>query len=200
MTVINLIPAEAVLIRQARIRFRRLCVRLAASVIAAALLYAGITRVVTLRQAELRRLQARHAVLQEQLQSAERVLAERDFLSRKYTAIHVLQGHRKAGWFLDLLAEMLPPDCYLENLEIGSGDRSGAGAEGQAAPEDTLSAELRIVGHARDHQEVGQLMGQMLAVDCWADVNLVSVTDVADAEQGSRVDFEIRCLPATEKP
>ena len=200
MTAINLIPPEVVLGRQAQVRLRRLLTHLIEGAFLAGLLFLGLTRLVVVRERELHRMQQRHAVLQENLQSAERVLAERDFLARKYSAIAVLQGHRRAGWFLDQLGQVLPPDCYVEALELGRGDRSGEGTEGTQAPADSLAAELKVVGHARDHQEVGRLMGQLNTAGCFAEVDLVSVTDVEDAERGARVDFEIRCGPAAGKP
>lgn len=90
MTVINLIPADVCAQREVRRCLRQWIVRLASSAALLALLYAGLLHMAALRNAELRRLTGRYAYLQEHLQSAERVLNERDALKQQYQAIALI--------------------------------------------------------------------------------------------------------------
>jgi len=193
MTAINLIPPDVCARRDVR-RLRHWIVRLASSTVVVVLLYAGLVHMVALRNAELHRLTGRFAFLQEHIQSAERVLDERDALKQQYTAIALIRGHCTAGRYMELLGDALPPEGYLRALEIGSPSKATSGQEGDAGI-DEGPTELHIWGRAPAHQQVGHLMRQMTTSRDFGTVNLVSVSDLADPERGQEVEFEILCTP-----
>ena len=193
MTSINLIPTEAAAIREARRRSRRWRIRLTLAAVAALVLYGGLVRLAAVRRAEVGRLNRTYALLHEHIQAAERILGERDRLDRQVEAISRVRGRRTASWYLDCLEEALPSGSYLNTLQLGEERPAGPVGVPESHEDKAPEPKLRISGRAPGHQEVGRIIRELIAANCFTDVNLVSVAE--PTVEGREVDFEIACGP-----
>ncbi len=192
MTIINLIPAHVLEERHIRRCMRRWSVRLVTCAAILGGLYAGIVRVATGPNAEVRKLSEQVEQLQVRFRGAEGLIGERDRLAKRQEAIASISDARRTGWYLEEVGRALTPESYLNYLGL---DRCFVAEEqrGDRARRDDCRANLSLRGYAPGHSDVGKVLAALKATGAFEDVTLASVTELP-GERGQRsVRFHMEC-------
>ncbi|MBN1826700.1 MAG: PilN domain-containing protein [Candidatus Eisenbacteria bacterium] len=191
MTRIDLIPPETLTARGINRRLRVWGKRLGLLAVAATALLIGMVHAAAGEEARLLKLTGRYSLLQERVQRAESLIAERDRLARYREVIDRIRGDRTAVGYLVKMGETLTPDAYLSGMQMNLCPYNDSRIWG-GLTDKGCSAHLRIEGLARGHREVGMVIRQMALSGEFGSVSLVSVLEKEGSSDGN-VEFEIVC-------
>ncbi len=197
MTVIDLIPPEIHAGKVVKRRIRIWTGRLVLFCVAATCVYIGLYQQVTARESDLQQLSIKYAALQQQLQHAEYLLAERERLVLQREAIGLIRGNHTAGHYMEQLGYVFTPDSFLTSLDIVLCAYSDFELGGQQIRE--CPNGLKIIGQAPGHGEVGLIIRQMAATQEFGRVDLISISETKGKEQQSSVAFELMCTMRMEE-
>jgi hypothetical protein len=192
MKTIDLIPPDVLVRRETQCSIRRWVKRLVLFVIVASVLYGGLYGLAAGRNAELLQLTDRYETLEESLHRAADLLRERDLLARNEEAIGLIRGNRTAGWVLEILGQTLTPDSYLSYLRIDHCPFYEP-EDGEKEETNPCLETVTIRGQAPGHQQVGQILHQLVTSGAFPEVALVSARETTDSPGKEKVDFEIFC-------
>ncbi len=192
MTSIDLTPPERIVRRVARVSLRRWGTRIGMVVLVVTLSYVGLVRLAAARGGDLQMITVRYAALQGRLQKAESLIAERDNLARHREAISLIRNEQTAAWYMELIGGFLTADSFLTSLTLDLCAYSDSKIWGTLNKEE-CGPSLRIMGHARGHQQVGQIIGGMNASGIFGEVDLISIQGSDDTGSSRGVDFEMLC-------
>jgi hypothetical protein len=192
MRTIDLIPPDILARRETQSCIRRWAKRLVLSALVATVLYGGLCGLAAGRNAELLQLTDRYEALEESLHRAGGLLRERDLLAKNEEAIALIRGNQTAGWALEILGQTLTPDSYLSYLRIDHCPfyELEDGEDEEANP---CLETLTIRGQAPGHQQVGQILHQLVTSGAFPEVALVSASETNAIPGQEKVDFEIFC-------
>lgn len=192
MTSIDLTPPERLVRRVRNTSLKKWGNRLGVVLLCAVISYIGVARVAGAKEAELKQVTGKYALLQERLRKAESLLEERDNLARHQEAIRLIRNDRTAGWYLELLGDLLTADSYLTKLNLDLCPYSDSKIWGNLN-KDNCSPSLTLEGHASGHQQVGKIIGHMNDSGIFQEVGLISIQVPSGSGKSLGVDFEIRC-------
>jgi hypothetical protein len=188
VTRIDLVPPEWHAARSIRRKLRKWGGRLGLVILIGGVLYVGLVQLVAAGETDLRRLSSKYSSLQESLAHAEGLLIERERLQRHQEAIGVLSSDYPAVWFLASLGSVLTDDCYLNSIYFQHCSESNQDSE-----ENDCISSVRLLGRAPGHQQVGQTIRRLQAIDQYDEVNLVSIDEPSTADKSREVKFELIC-------
>jgi hypothetical protein len=192
MRVIDLIPPDIQARRDSDNRVRAWGRRLALFAISGAIVLGGLFWFVKARNSELVSLAHKHGGLQESLQRAGSLLEERRRLARTHKAISLINTDRTAGWLLGILESTMTPDTYLESVVV---ERCPPQDPEVEIPEgDPCVGSMKVKGIAPGHKEVGHLIQELITLEAFSDVALISSRDSTQPGHGNQVEFEIFCM------
>ncbi len=192
MTNIDLTPPENLVRRARNISLKKWGNRLGVLAICVIFSYIGVARVAGAKEAQLMRVTGKYTLLQERLRKAENLLTERDHLAQHREAIQLIRNDRTAGWYLQLLGDLLTEESYLTALNLDLCPYSDSNIWGNLNKEECLP-NLKIEGHAAGHQQVGKIIGRMNHTGIFREVSLISIQVSPGLGKNTGVDFEIQC-------
>lgn len=194
MTSINLIPPGVLAQREARKRLRQWAVRLGLTLTLLGPSYVALSRFATARQAEVRALTGRCALLQERLKGAEGLIQERDRLAQRRAVVEQMRDRQPTAQLLEILGQTLTPDSYLSLVSLERCEPPDP-EEREGNPQEPCWSTLRLRGRAPGNRQVGEIIRQLAASPVMQEVTLVSVSDPAQEGQ-TAVEFELLCALA----
>jgi len=192
MRVIDLIPPDVQARRETGNRVRSWGRRLTLFAVVGAILLGGLFWLVEGRNSELAQLADKHGGLQERLQRAGSLLEERRRLARTHKAISLINTDRTAGWLLGILDSTMTPDTYLESVVVERCPPPDP--ETDIAEGDPCVGSMKVRGIAPGHKQVGHLIQELITLEAFSDVALMSSRDSTQPGHGDRVEFEIFCM------
>ena len=191
MTVINLIPPAVALRRVSRKHLRRWAARLLGCALILAVAYGAVVRIAAGPSSEVRRLSERVDQLQVRFRGAESVISERDRLASRHVAIASISNAPRAGWYLGQIGAALPPDTYLNYVELEhclvADEKGGRGKK------DECNSNLVLRGYAPGHGDVGEVLRALKTCGAFSEVTLSAVTELPGESPRRDVRFHLEC-------
>jgi Tfp pilus assembly protein PilN len=199
MSPINLVPSAVLEARAVRSRLRHWLTRLGLIVALLAPLQFGLAHLAAGRQAEVRVLTGRYALLQQRLAGAQSLIQERDSLATRRSVVEQMRGAEPASEYLEILGRALTPDSYLTLLSLERCDpRAANPADTGEGPREAQRSTLRLRGRAPGNRQVGEILRRLADEKGLREVTLVSVSDPGVLQGPPEVEFEIVCVMAGE--